>query len=102
VASWTLHAIAVKVAFQLGLHSPISYKNHAFQDSELRKRIWYAVLNQDKYVLKAFTEYDSATESLQISMRFVGPTLPYPTTTYPSGKAARSVLNFEYNSRSYT
>ncbi|OBT59093.1 hypothetical protein VE04_00706 [Pseudogymnoascus sp. 24MN13] len=49
IASWTFHAVAVKAAFQLGLHSPIYYKDHSFQESELRKRLWFALVNQDRY-----------------------------------------------------
>ncbi|CZR63519.1 uncharacterized protein PAC_13416 [Phialocephala subalpina] len=48
VASWTLHATAVKASFQLGLHSPRSYEDHGLHDSELRKRVWFAVINQDR------------------------------------------------------
>ncbi|TVY17262.1 Lactose regulatory protein LAC9 [Lachnellula arida] len=50
VASWTLHAVAVKAAFQHGLHSRSYYKNQGLQDSDLRKRVWYAVVNQDRHL----------------------------------------------------
>ena len=43
-----MHAVAVKAAYQLGLHSPVTYEDHGLQDSELRRRLWYAVINQDK------------------------------------------------------
>ena len=40
--------MAVKAAFQLGLHSPLSYEEHRVHDSELRKRLWYGLINQDR------------------------------------------------------
>ena len=48
VACWTHHAVAVKAAFQLGLHSPKAYKHNNLPDNELCKRVWYAVVNQDR------------------------------------------------------
>ena len=48
-ASWTPHALAVKSAFQIGLHSQLSYKDHGFDESELRKRLWFGVVVQDRY-----------------------------------------------------
>lgn len=41
--------MAVKTAFQLGLHSPLSYKDHGIDESELRKRLWFGVVVQDRY-----------------------------------------------------
>lgn len=48
VASWTYHALTVKSAFQLGLHSPASYASFNEHDKELRKRLWFGVLLQDR------------------------------------------------------
>ncbi|EXJ54896.1 uncharacterized protein A1O5_12962 [Cladophialophora psammophila CBS 110553] len=48
ITSWTYHALAVKTAFQLGLHSPLGYKEYGLQESELRKRLWYSLINQDR------------------------------------------------------
>ncbi|KAH7030054.1 fungal-specific transcription factor domain-containing protein [Macrophomina phaseolina] len=48
VASWTYHAIAVKAAYQLGLHSPVSLDHGGREDKELRGRLWCAVVNQDR------------------------------------------------------
>ena len=42
--------MAVKAALQLGLHSPVSYGDHGVQRRELRKRVWFAVVNQDRYI----------------------------------------------------
>ncbi|CAN9239444.1 unnamed protein product [Alternaria alternata] len=51
VSSATYHALTVKAAFQLGLHCPSSYKDISPSDSELRKRLWYSLINQDRYSL---------------------------------------------------
>ena len=51
VSSATYHALTVKAAFQLGLHCPSSYKELSPSDSELRKRLWYSLINQDRYSL---------------------------------------------------
>lgn len=48
VTSWTYHALAVKTAYQLGLQSPSNYKEYAVQESEMRKRLWYGLINQDR------------------------------------------------------
>jgi hypothetical protein len=47
-ASWTYHALAVKTAIQHGLHSPSLYEQHGVQTRELRRRIWFGVINQDR------------------------------------------------------
>lgn len=49
VASWTYHAIAVKAAYQLGLQSPSSYQDLHIPEKEVRKRLWYGIINQDRY-----------------------------------------------------
>ncbi|KAJ3580177.1 hypothetical protein NPX13_g382 [Xylaria arbuscula] len=48
VESWTYHAMAVKACYQLGLHMPMSYKEYGIHDRELRKRVWYSVVNEDR------------------------------------------------------
>ncbi|KAI1365816.1 hypothetical protein F5Y08DRAFT_302759 [Xylaria arbuscula] len=40
--------MAVKACYQLGLHMPMSYKEYGIHDRELRKRVWYSVLNEDR------------------------------------------------------
>ncbi|KAI0145158.1 fungal-specific transcription factor domain-containing protein [Xylariaceae sp. FL1272] len=46
--SWTYHAMAVKTCYQLGLHIPTSYHQYGVHERELRKRVWYSVVNQDR------------------------------------------------------
>ncbi|RCI16291.1 hypothetical protein L249_1854 [Ophiocordyceps polyrhachis-furcata BCC 54312] len=46
--SWAPHYLAVRVSYQLGIHAPASYKHLSIHDKELRSRLWYAVVNQDR------------------------------------------------------
>lgn len=48
IASWTYHALAVKAAFQLGLHSPDMYVGKKSQIGEELKQVWMGVINQDR------------------------------------------------------
>lgn len=49
VSSWTYHALAVKAAFELGLHCPFSYKELSPSDAALSIRSWYSLIIQDRY-----------------------------------------------------
>ncbi|KAF4589138.1 C6 transcription factor [Ophiocordyceps camponoti-floridani] len=46
--SWAPHYMSVRVAYQLGIHAPASYKQLGVHDKELRSRLWFAVVNQDR------------------------------------------------------
>ncbi|PFH55350.1 hypothetical protein XA68_18531 [Ophiocordyceps unilateralis] len=46
--SWAPHYLAVRVSYQLGIHAPASYKQLGIHDKELRSRLWFAVVNQDR------------------------------------------------------
>lgn len=48
VASWTSHSLAVKAAYQIGLHVPSSYADHTETECEIKRRLWHAVINQDR------------------------------------------------------
>ncbi|KAH6871634.1 fungal-specific transcription factor domain-containing protein, partial [Thelonectria olida] len=48
MTSLSSHSLAVKVSYQLGLHSPSSYEHLGAQEKELRVKIWFAVVNQDR------------------------------------------------------
>jgi len=48
VTSWTYHALAVKTAFQLGLQSPLAYHQFGQQEKDLRLRLWYSLVTQDR------------------------------------------------------
>ncbi|KAI5456893.1 hypothetical protein BGZ63DRAFT_494952 [Mariannaea sp. PMI_226] len=43
MTSLSSHSLAVKVSYQLGLHSPSSYEHLAAEEKELRAIIWFAV-----------------------------------------------------------
>lgn len=43
--SWAPHYLAVRVAYQLGIHAPASYEYLGVQDKETRSRLWFAVVN---------------------------------------------------------
>lgn len=45
--------MAVKAAFQIGLHSALSYKDHGVDESELRKRLWFGVVVQDRHASRS-------------------------------------------------
>ena len=51
VASWTFHALAVKTAFQMGLHAPATYEGLSADRCQLRIQLWLGVLNHDRYQL---------------------------------------------------
>jgi hypothetical protein len=53
-ASWTYHALAIKSAIQHGLHSAASYEEHGAQTAEVRTRIWFAIINQDRLLSTSF------------------------------------------------
>ncbi|KEF54632.1 uncharacterized protein A1O9_09074 [Exophiala aquamarina CBS 119918] len=53
VTSWTFHALSVKAAFQLGLQSQSSYQSLNSESQQLRKRLWFGVLNQDRLLSAA-------------------------------------------------
>jgi hypothetical protein len=49
VASWTFHALAVKAAFQMGLHYPSTYESLGPEERQKRQMLWFGVLNHDRY-----------------------------------------------------
>lgn len=46
--SWTPHYLAVRLSYQLGIQAPASYEYLGIQDREIRSRLWFAVVNQDR------------------------------------------------------
>lgn len=49
VQAWTIHGLAVKAAFQLGLHSKHATGAFSPLDQETRRRTWYACIVLDRY-----------------------------------------------------
>ncbi|KAH7137352.1 fungal-specific transcription factor domain-containing protein [Dactylonectria estremocensis] len=52
MASLTTLCLAVKAAYQLGLHSPSTYEGLGVQEKELRVKVWYAIILQDRDLAK--------------------------------------------------
>lgn len=57
VQAWTIHGLAVKAAFQLGLHSKHATESFSPLDQETRRRTWYACIVLDRYG-QLFVFYD--------------------------------------------
>lgn len=52
IQTWATHGLAVKVAFQLGLHSAEASKRFSAVEREIRKRTWFGCIVLDRYVVK--------------------------------------------------
>ncbi|EXM18684.1 hypothetical protein V3481_014254 [Fusarium oxysporum f. sp. vasinfectum] len=68
--SLTIHCLSVKVAYQLGLHAPISYSHNVPEEKELKSRLWFAVVNQDRIVSSALGQ-PSLIPSSHVRMELV-------------------------------
>lgn len=53
MTSLTTHVLAVKASYQLGLHSPSTYEGLGVQEKELRVKVWFAVVIQDRVLSAA-------------------------------------------------
>ena len=51
VQTWTIHGLAVKAAFSIGLHSPAAYRNLGVHERETRKRAWWGCVLLDRYAI---------------------------------------------------
>lgn len=52
VEAWAVHGLAVKAAFQLGLHSSEASKNFPPLEREIRKRTWFSCVVLDRYSVR--------------------------------------------------
>jgi hypothetical protein len=48
IQTWTIHGLAVKAAFQLGLHSSEASKRFSPLEREIRKRVWFGCVVLDR------------------------------------------------------
>jgi hypothetical protein len=48
IQTWTIHGLAVKAAFQLGLHSSEVSKRLSPLEREIRKRVWFGCIVLDR------------------------------------------------------
>jgi hypothetical protein len=54
VETWTIHGLAVKIAFQLGLHSADASLRFPSLEREIRKRVWYGCVMLDRTLCMTF------------------------------------------------
>lgn len=57
IKTWNIHGLAVKAAFQLGLHSSDASKSFSPLEREVRKRTWYGCVMLDRSVSLDFLQY---------------------------------------------
>lgn len=50
VETWNIHGLAVKAAYQLGLHSSKALQRYPPLEREIRKRTWYGCVMLDRQV----------------------------------------------------
>ena len=50
IKTWAFHGLAVKAAFQLGLHSEQALRRFEPLEREVRIRTWYGCVVLDRYV----------------------------------------------------
>ena len=50
IRAWSVHGLAVKAAFQLGLHSSEASKEFSPLEREVRKRTWFGCVILDRSV----------------------------------------------------
>jgi len=54
VQTWTMHGLAVKAAFSIGLHSTEATAKFSPIEQEMRKRTWFGCVLLDRCVSCAF------------------------------------------------
>ena len=50
IETWNIHGLAVKAAYQLGLHSSDALRHYPPLEREFRKRTWYGCVILDRQV----------------------------------------------------
>lgn len=63
IQAWTTHGLAVKAAFQLGLHSKEASRSFPPLERELRKRAWYGCIILDRTLSMTFGRPAAIPES---------------------------------------
>ncbi|CAN9305884.1 unnamed protein product [Alternaria alternata] len=56
IETWNIHGLAVKAAYQLGLHSSDAMQNHSAVEAEIRKRTWFGCVILDRTLYKILGE----------------------------------------------
>ena len=57
--SSNIHGLAVKAAYQLGLHSSDAMRKHTAVEAEIRKRTWFGCVILDRYACYRHTTYST-------------------------------------------
>lgn len=57
IETWNLHGLAVKAAYQLGLHSSDALQQYPPREREFRKRTWYGCVMLDRKVLPTIPQF---------------------------------------------
>lgn len=89
IASWTYHGLAVKAAFQAGLQSVSMYRRIGEQERDMRLRLWYSLVNQDRMLSmclgrpQMISPQYVRTPKLQFSLR-TPPVYSLPSLEYHS------------------
>lgn len=71
IATWNVHGVAVKAAYQLGLHSPDALRQYPPPEREIRKRVWFACVMLDRCVFFPYCkrlELNHLSSSLSMTM----------------------------------
>lgn len=95
IKTWSIHGLAMKAAFQLGLHSAQTPQHFDFLDRETRLRTWHGCVVLDRFVTYPFLS-GLCTEprfSRTLSMTFGRPpTIPH---SYHYGTLPRHQIGTE-------
>ena len=112
VQAWTIHGLAVKAAFQLGLHSSEASRRFSPLEREMRKRTWYGcvVLDRLETLLGSLRKVSDLFANRTLSMTFGRPAaipddyvrleLPMnidqiiPSSTQPTDLRVQNSVNF--------
>jgi len=71
IATWNVHGLAVKAAYQLGLHSPDGLRQYSPSEREIRKRVWFACVIIDRCAFSPYCkrlQLTSLASSLSMTM----------------------------------
>ncbi|PVH98235.1 hypothetical protein DM02DRAFT_531617 [Periconia macrospinosa] len=77
IETWNIHGLAVKAAYQLGLHSPNALKQYPPLEQEIRKRTWFGCILVDRSLSMTMGRPSS------IPQKFIKLDLPTPKVLSP-------------------
>jgi hypothetical protein len=83
--TWKMHGLAVRAAFQIGLHSSDLARDFSPIDREVRKRTWFGCIMLDRTLSMTFGRPASIPDS------YVQLELPIEFSTFNGGAAGSDV-----------